>query len=281
VVEAIHAKEDWPLPDDVEPLTPGTNYVVKCGDKVVKVYAPESVGMTPEAERDGEITRMEAAIARGVQTPTILAKGCIHTKYDFWYMVMSYAEGQEAGDWMKTASVHEKSKFCQKLTGILCALHGPAMQTDMEGLRQRALDNPRLSAYDETFRQQAKERLETLSLGWGVACHGDLTGENVLINRDEVVLLDYADGCDAPFWYEWPPLFVDLLEGDGNLISPFLLGMEQEEAASLFADALLLHEFGPDILRKAMLPQMKKEKLPETLNELKEICGVYIQNSFE
>ena len=117
-------------------------------------------------------------------------------------------------------------------------------------------------------------------LGFGVECHGDLTGENVLVNGEELMLLDFADGCTAPFWYEWPPLFVDLLSGEGKLIAPFLLGMEKEYAADLFADALLLHEFGPDILAKGMLPQMKRDRLPETMDELREICGEYLAGAF-
>jgi len=280
VVEAIHACNGWEMAEKVEPLTPGTNYVVKCGDRVLKVYAPASVGMTPDEEQTDEIRRIEAAIARGVNTPAVLARGVVHTKYDFYYTVMEYAAGQEAGSWMKTADEEDKERFCQRLTGVLCALHGATMRVDMESLRQQALGNPRWKRYSEAFRKEAAVRIGELMLGFGVECHGDLTGENVLVNGEELMLLDFADGCTAPFWYEWPPLFVDLLSGEGKLIAPFLLGMEKEYAADLFADALLLHEFGPDILAKGMLPQMKRDRLPETMDELREICGEYLAGAF-
>ena len=280
VVEAIHALNDWEMPEAIEPLTPGTNFVVKCGDRVLKIYAPASVGMTPDNEQKGEIARIEAAIARGVDTPAVLAKGIIRAKYDFYYMVMEFAAGQEAGDWMETASWEEKAHFCQKMTGVLCALHGATTRTDMEPLRQRALENPRFKPYGDEFRKEAAQRIGELMLGFGVECHGDLTGENVLVDDDKVVLLDFADGCVAPFWYEWPPLFVDLLGGDGELIAPFLLGMELDYAAGLFADALLLHDFGPDILAKGMLPQMKRDKLPGTMKELQELCAEYLVGAF-
>ena len=280
VVEAIHAKHDWPMPEAVEALTPGTNYVVKCGERVLKIYAPASVGMTPETEQAGEIARVEAAIARGVPTPAVLARGCIRTKYDFFYTVMEYAPGQEAGDWLKAANDEEKQQFCQQLTGVLCALHGATVRADMEALKQRALENPRWKPYSETFRREAAERLNAMLLGFGVECHGDLTGENILVQEGKLTVLDFADGCTAPFWYEWPPLFADLLQGQGKLIAPFLLGMEHEYAAQLMADALLLHDFGADILRKGMLPQMKKEKLPQTLEELRDICREYLAEAF-
>ncbi len=281
VVEAIYARQDWGQPEKLEPLTPGTHFVIKCGDRVLKIYAPAAVGMDPEAEQAKESGQMEKAAASGVPTTEILAKGVIHDRYDFYYLVMPYLRGVEAGCWIKKALPQERLAFARKLTGVLCALHGPQVRTDLEPLRRRAGENPRFAPYGETFRQQAAQRIQAMPLGGAVEVHGDLTGENVLIDGDEIILLDFADGGQAPVWYEWPPLFADLLAGDGALIRFFVEGIPHDQAAKTLADSLLLHDFGPDILAKMMLPQLGLTALPQNMDELESICYHYLERAYQ
>lgn len=280
VVEAIHAIEGWERPERLEALTPGTNFVVKCGDRVVKIYAPAAVGADPGAEQAREAARIESALAAGLPTPAVLARGVVHAAYDFYYLVMPFAKGTEAGAWIKTAAPEARLGFARRLTGMLCAMHGPQARADLEPLRQQALENPRFACYGEGFRRQAAQRLKAMPLAGAVEVHGDLTGENVLIDGDKIILLDFADGCQAPVWYEWPPLFADLLGGDGALIRLFVAGMPRETAACTLADALLLHDFGPDILAKLILPQMGRKALPEDLDALERICYDYLEGAY-
>ena len=81
--------------------------------------------------------------------------------------------------------------------------------------------------------------------------HGDLTGENVLVSSQGApVLLDWADACLAPSWYELPPLVFGPLGADPALLAPW---MDQglEPFLEQVLDGLALHDFGPDILREA------------------------------
>ena len=56
--------------------------------------------------------------------------------------------------------------------------------------------------------------------------------------------------------------------------------MPRETAACTLADALLLHDFGPDILAKLILPQMGRKALPEDLDALERICYDYLEGAY-
>lgn len=99
---------------------------------------------------------------------------------------------------MKTATPEARLDFARRLTGLLCAVHGPQARADLEPLRQQALENPRFAQYGETFRRQAAQRLREMPLCAAVDVHGDLTGENVLMDGEKIILLDFADGCPGP-----------------------------------------------------------------------------------
>lgn len=231
-------------------LTPGTNAVFRMGKLVAKVFFPKESGLDPVPDFENEAAVCGWLTERGVSTPRLLAKGYLEDKYRFYYIVTEYAQGKEAGDWLPAAGTEEKAAFVRKLSKILETLNVPA-----EGLirpidlRERALCNPRLAQLPEALQEELRERARELDLSLPVLVHGDLTGENILVSGGEPVIIDCADACLAPAWYEYGPLAVELFRCD-----PFLLGAfarERPDFLERLPDCMCIHDFGPDLLREA------------------------------
>lgn len=276
VTSAIYQKQGWGTPEALEQLTPGTHGVFKEGGRVVKIYAPCAVGFSPRQEQASELSAMGRAREAGIAVPRVLAQGVIEDRYGFYYIVTEYIEGPEAGPWLRGQSLDIRGDFCRSLGGMLAAYHGTPGPGDMEPIRRRAVENPRWEGHSPALVWQAGLRLEQMPLTQGVWVHGDLTCDNVLITPQGPVIIDFADGCFAPEWYEWPPLFSDLLGGDREMIGIFTAGMPKEKAAQRLCDALLIHDFGPDILSNIILKQMNESQNPDDLKALVDLCRRYL-----
>lgn len=232
-------------------LTPGTNAVFRVGDLVIKMFFPKESGLDPIPDFENEAAVCGWLTERGVSTPRLLAKGYLEDKYRFYYIVTEYAQGKEAGDWLPAAGQQEKAAFVQKLSKILETLNVPA-----EGLirpvdlRERALCNPRLAQLPEALQEELRDRARGLDLSERVMVHGDLTGENLLVeDGGEPIVIDCADACLAPAWYEYGPIVVELFRCDPALTGAF--ARERQDFLERLLDCLSIHDFGPDLLREA------------------------------
>lgn len=204
----------------IENLTPGTNAVFRAGDYVVKIFAPRESGMEPQLDYANESAVCGALTDWGISTPRLIAHGKIQDTYLFYYLITEYCPGEEAGMWLESASPSQLKDFIRQLKGLLQTLHRPA-----EGLIPpvnllgRALDNPRLERLPVSLRDEMTERAARLDLTDTVLVHGDLTGENILIGTDnQPIIIDCADSCLAPWWYELAPLVFELFHCRGDLL---------------------------------------------------------------
>ena len=137
----------------------------------------------------------------------------------------------------------------QQLKESFQALHRPAEglipPVDLLG---RALDNPRLERLPVSLRNEMAERAARLNLTDTVLVHGDLTGENILIGaNNRPIIIDCADACLAPWWYELAPLVFELFHCRGDLLRLFT-----DTAPGVFVeqvmDAVCIHDFGANML---------------------------------
>lgn len=98
---------------EIKNLTPGTNAVFKVNNYVVKIFVPENAAAWGFSDYENELHYMKYAISLKVPTPNILANGCIHDRYDFFYIVMDYIDAQDAGRVISDYSIEQK-KICGK-----------------------------------------------------------------------------------------------------------------------------------------------------------------------
>lgn len=251
LVKEICRREGLPF-SPLQNLTPGTNGVFRCGGLVVKVFFPRESGLDPEPDFRNEAAVCGHLTKLGVPVPKLLAQGLVRDKYDFYYLVTQFCPGREAGDWLPTASPRERESFSRQLKDLLALVNRPAPGLiPPVDLRRRGTENPRLAHVAPGLAEELRARARTVDLAGPVLVHGDLTGENVLVDETgRPVLIDWADACLAPAWYELPPLALGLFRRDPLLLKPWA-GEGREAFVQGVLDGLAIHDFGPDILREA------------------------------
>lgn len=255
LAQEIFRREGLPF-RPLSSLTPGTNGVFRSGPYVVKIFFPKESGLDPRPDFENEAAVCGKLTEWGVATPPLLARGMVSDRYDFYYLITRYFQGKEAGPWLEKAAPQEQAGFARRLKELLTQINRPA-----EGLippadlPARAAANPRLQALPPTLREEMRARARRLDLSRPVLVHGDLTGENLLVDEDGgLVLIDCADACLAPVWYELAPIVFELFQCRGELLRLFADG-DKEAFAEQVLDAVCLHDFGAHMLRDAPLRQ--------------------------
>ena len=250
-------------------LTPGTNAVFRVGQTVAKVFFPIESGLDPCIDFTNESAVCRFLSERGVPTPKLLACGKIEDRYCFYYILSEFVPGMEAGDYLIAASTEEKERFVHSLKRILCKLNVPAdgLLPALD-LRREAMENPRLAQLAPELQTELRRRAEQADLSRPVLVHGDLTGENLLVQDDgNVVVIDCADAHLAPAWYEYGPVVCELFRCDPAMTAVFA-GEDKERFLSDLLDSIALHDFGPDLLRESA--KRAGRPLFETFGEVEE-----------
>ncbi len=111
-----------------------------------------------------------------------------------------------------------------------------------------ALDNPRMERLPVSLRDEMVERAAKLDLTDTVLVHGDLTSENILIGADNhPIIIDCADSCLAPWWYELAPLVFELFHCRRDLLR-LSADTDSEVFVEQVMDAVCIHDFGANML---------------------------------
>ncbi len=251
LVREICRRENLPF-SPMRNLTPGTNGVFRVGNAVAKIFFPKESGLDPLPDFQNEAAVCGWLTKQGVPTPRLLAKGSIQDKYEFHYLFTEYSPGLEAGNWLSTAPPLEQRRFVRRLRKLLSQLNRPVGNLIPEiDLLERAVSNPRLDGLPSTLRESMKRRAQSADLSHKVLVHGDLTGENLLVDREGgLTVIDCADACLAPAWYELGPIVFELFQCSPLLLREFA-GKERDRFLEEVLDAVSLHDFGADLLREA------------------------------
>lgn len=250
LVRAIYAREGLSAPEAVENTTPGTNAVFRCGDTVIKLFAPEASGFDPAHDFAVESAMLRFAQKNSIPASDLLRIGRVEDAYTFRYLIMRFVEGEEAGNALQSLSVEDKRRFAASMRGLLDRLHQP--ERDLlppVDLKARALDNFRLLTLPERLTRDIRARIKALCWTDEVLVHGDITGENVLLDTGgKPVLIDFADSVLAPVWYEWPALVFELFRSDRELTRAFIGNTPVPLFVNALLDGLALHDFGANII---------------------------------
>ena len=254
---------------ELSPLTPGTNGVFRCGDFVLKIFFPKESGLDPEVDFSTELAASRQAMEWGIPLPRVVAQGIISDKYDFYYLVTEYSPGKEAGPWLKQATSAQRENFVTQLRELLARMNRPTNALPHQDLKAIVRTNERLEKLTPSLREEVLARLETLDLGEMVFTHGDLTGENLLVQTDgSFVVIDWADAHLAPSWYELGPIAFELFSGDGRLWRLFA-GEDREVFLRQLLDCCCLHDFGGDFLTQ--LAQRENREPFRSLAEVEQV----------
>ncbi len=258
---AILEKEGLPqLP--LSPLTPGTNAVFRSGGAVLKVFYPPECGADSLYDWETEKRVLEFAAEAGVSAPKLLAAGEIEDQYLFRYLIIEFCKGREAGGMLAELPPEEKTAFAAAVRAMLARMNQPAEGLiAQKDLARQALTNPRFEGLHPGLRADFR----ALANEYGaldkkvppffspVLVHGDCTGENLLAekvgNEFSLRLIDFADCCIAPCWYELPPVTFELFREDPLLVQAYIGEASPAEFLERLIWGLALHDFGGDILK--------------------------------
>lgn len=238
-----------PLP--LGPLTPGTNAVFRSGGQVLKVFYPPESGMDSRCDWEAEQAAMTQAEKLEVPAPKVLAAGERQDRYLFRYLIMDYCPGAEAGEAISKMTPAEKAAFARQVKALLARLNQPAENLiPPRDLVKQALENPRMNGLHPELVRELQDLAQRVDLSQPVLVHGDCTGENLLVDgKGKLCLIDFADCCLAPAWYELPPVVFELFREDPLLVGPFSKGENPLDFVEKLLWGLALHDFGGDILK--------------------------------
>ncbi len=279
LIREIFQKEKLVL-GEIQNLTPGTNAVFRCGNYVIKIYAPAESGLDCSRDFYMEKTLLHFAAKLGIAAPNYITSGEFCDKYRFPYLIMDYAEGTEGGTWLKNCTVRQKKAAVRQLKKLLERLHQPACELPpfpAADIKRRALENPRLQQLSAPLAEEIKRRIGAVAMDNLVLVHGDITGENVLVTPDgKPMLIDFADACIAPSCYELPPLLIELFRFEPQLVREWIGSTDFEPFLDQFIDGLALHDFGPDLIQTFLDRQGIPVSAIHTLRDLRNIFSALL-----
>lgn len=252
-----------------ENCRPGTNAVFRCGDHIVKIFAPVESGLDTAADYRVECYGLEQAGKAGIAAPAVVAAGEIRDRYLFRYLLMGRIDGVEFGAARPFLSGSGKGAVGRQVREILEKLQTIPPCPDAPDAAGRAAASKRWCVFPEPFRKERTAFLDALPRRKCSFAHGDLTGDNVLIsNGGKLYLIDFADACAAPPEYELPPVLFDLFAFDPLLLGGCFGRVNRNELAERCFESLMLHDFGVNIIQGGFGPASQYQTLAPLREEL-------------
>lgn len=259
VIEEIYRKEglDYSPPTN---LTPGTNAVFRCKNTVIKIFAPKESGLDGARDMETELFACSRAFSLGAGTPNVLASGCLVDKYAFSYMVTDFVMGT---DFAKSLlSKEEKLSLGRRLRDITDAFNTPCRDFNGVDVIWDEDRQMRWEPFPKSFKEERLEYLKSKSWDKRVFVHGDINGNNLIIDHEGGLhLIDFADAVLAPICYEHALIAAELFQFDPGLMEGYFHREGHEQILNLCMDGLLIHDFGGDVIRSRICPAEKIHSL--------------------
>ncbi len=251
LIETIFIKHELTI-DEIENLTPGTNAVFRIKDKVIKIFAPIESGYSTDKDYFTELSALQHAHDVQITAPSLVHTGAIEDRYLFRYIIMEFINGEEADQRLRLYNAIQKSDFAYKLKTITEKLNIKVSQYDFPVFELKVcLENKKWTEFSNDFCQDRVTYIRSKSFADFVYTHGDLTGENIIIDeKGEIYLIDFADSRIAPFYYEWSPIVFALFGCDPVMLEAYFGSYHNDAFYDMLTLSLLIHEYGSNILQQ-------------------------------
>ncbi|WOO37035.1 phosphotransferase [Anaerocolumna sp. AGMB13020] len=249
LIEAIFKVHDLEA-GKIENLTPGTNAVFRIHNKVIKIFAPIESGYNTGSDYAIELSSLKHANEVQIPAPLLLHAGEMNDRYLFHYIIMEFINGKEAEHKLKQYRTLQKRNFAYRLKEITSKLNTKVQFRDIPIVALADIQNSeRWSGFSKAFCQDRKAYIQNSKYPEYVYTHGDLTGENMIIDeKEEIYIIDFADSRIAPYFYEWPPIVFALFGCDQIMMEAYFGDYHKDEFYDILTLSFVLHEFGSNIL---------------------------------
>lgn len=309
VANAILLQEGFLAVRELLELTPGTNAVFqpKNYNIVLKIYAPAETGLDTLPDFQTECQVMAYARQQGVAVPSVLARGQLQDRYLFRYVILEKISGTDFQKVFSSLSTAQKQTSIRRLAEIIVRLHVPQKEAapslpallKKTDVYRQSLKNERWKGLPSELLKEIFQRVRQIQLenkplsGASVLVHGDMTGDNFLMEPDGVLrLIDFADSHFAPPCYELPPIVLDLLDCDAESVALLLselkarqkhtglppslwIATEPDAFLKQLTNGIVLHDFGGNIIKdfakKNHIPLAELTRLEKLSDILKKL----------
>ena len=257
--------------EKIENLTPGTNAVFRVGSNVIKIYAPNESGLDSIIDFTNEQKVCEYLTKNKIPSTKLIASGSLQDKYLFYYIITEYVEGVEASEYLKNATYEQKKDFSIQLNNIIEKVHQNVGDLIPKiDIIDRYVNGDRIKRLPQSLQNDILERIKSIDLDQEkeVLVHGDLNASNIIVDKDgNIAIIDWADACIAPLWYEYGPIIFDLFKCDRELCNLFV---DKEKSKDIIINEIInclcIHDFGPDLI----IESCKRRNVP-IFNNIQEI----------
>ena len=265
---------------NIQNLTPGTNAVFRVDNYVIKIYAPKESGLDSIIDYTNEkvVCSFLTSNKKKVSVPKLIRYGSIEDKYLFYYLIFEFIDGEEATVYLQAASFEQKKAFVQQLHEILKELNQatPNLIEEVD-IIERCINGERILRLPTQLQTEIKKYIQRIDVKSNkVLVHGDLNPSNILVdNHGKIKIIDFADACLAPRWYEFAPIIFELFKCDPILCKLFV----ESKNISIFIEELInslcVHDFGPDII----IDTCKRQNIPvfESLDSIQAFLKTIFQ----
>lgn len=251
LLQEIYRREGLPFPG-AAPCAPGTNAVFRVGDTIAKLFVPAESGMDSAPDYQTELFGLDRAQRLGLPAPRLLAAGQLQDRYLFRYLLLERIEGGSLAAYGPRLSGGQKTALGRQLREAADLLNTPCPPFNGADPVERAFTNRRWRSFPTSFNEERLRWIGEYSCPERVFVHGDLNPDNLLLRPDgRLCIIDFADALLAPRVYEHT-----LVACEFHFERPWMEGYfgayTVEGMADLCLEGLLLHDFGPGILRSCL-----------------------------
>ena len=195
------------------PLTPSTNAVYRVGCYVIKVFAPEIIGYPAEEEFKREIYMLMNLELSGIKAPRLYSKGIIEDKYVFYYLITEFiTDSITASKFLINSKPHVTYDFLINLQLVIDKIHQIKADNNLTQLLSRKTACYLKGELEFERVKLVNNFLITKSPSKNVFVHTDLSGDNILINKNhEIIIIDFEDWMYSNEAIELPAIVFELL----------------------------------------------------------------------
>jgi thiamine kinase-like enzyme len=296
-IDAIKTWKDWEISfQDIETFLPlireifdkhkltmgpvkntfaGTNAVFQVGQYIVKIFVPTRVKPWDQDDYAIELLSLKTMNTLANNTPKLYAYGKILKKLEWSYLVMEYKNGHLMKDLRGSLEMKQKKAIVKQLKNFLSVYHTKVeCLLDKNKIQEDRRKDNRWAFLKESIREELYDLISLIDSNACVRVHGDLTGDNLIFDGKDIIVLDFADTGYWPPYYEYAPIVLDLFYYDQDLISLFFDSDSLSTTIDLVVKSILIHDFGGDIAKDLL----KNPKEISSLQDLKERLKKEIQD---
>jgi thiamine kinase-like enzyme len=188
---------------------------------------------------------------------------------------MEYKNGHLMKDLRGSLEMKQKKAIVKQLKNFLSVYHTKVeCLLDKNKIQEDRRKDNRWAFLKESIREELYDLISLIDSNACVRVHGDLTGDNLIFDGKDIIVLDFADTGYWPPYYEYAPIVLDLFYYDQDLISLFFDSDSLSTTIDLVVKSILIHDFGGDIAKDLL----KNPKEISSLQDLKERLKKEIQD---